>query len=54
MTAREAEDLLRKDLRELCAMFRSYGQDSYLLSEISDKARYPNPSIILKIQFFIL
>ena len=29
-------------------------QDSYLLSEISDKRSYPNPSIILKIQFFIL
>ena len=28
--------------------------DSLLLSEISDKSSYPNPSIILKIQFFIL
>lgn len=46
MTAREAEDLLRKDLRELCAMFRSYGQDSLLLSEISDKISYPNQNII--------
>lgn len=33
MTALEAEELLRKDLRELCAMFRSYGKDSLLLSE---------------------
>ena len=28
--------------------------DSLLLSEISDNSVYPNPSIILKIQFFIL
>ena len=28
--------------------------DSLLLSEISDNRSYPNPSIILKIQFFIL
>ena len=28
--------------------------DSLLLSEISDNKSYPNPSIILKIQFFIL
>ena len=46
MTAREAEDLLRKDLRELCAMFRSYGQDSLLLSEISDNNNYSNQNII--------
>ena len=46
MTAREAEELLRKDLRELCAMFRSYGQDSLLLSEISDNNSYPNQNII--------
>ena len=46
MTAREAEDLLRKDLRELCAIFRPYGQDSLLLSEISDNKSYPNQNII--------
>ena len=46
MTAREAEVLLRKDLRELCAMFRPYGQDSLLLSEISDNKSYPNQNII--------
>lgn len=54
MTATEAEFLLRKDLKELCSLFRPYGKDSLLLSEISDKESYPNPSIILKIQFFIL
>lgn len=57
MTAREAEVLLRKDLRELCAMFRSYGQDSLLLAALAYnigpykvlgcKGRYPK-SIVLK------
>lgn len=54
MTASEAEALLRKDLKELCSLFRPYGKDSLILSEISDNKSYPNPSIILKIQFFIL
>ena len=54
MTKRQADALLRKDLRKFCAMFRQFGKDSLLLSEISDKSSYPNPSIILKIQFFIL
>ena len=54
MTKREADVLLRKDLRKFCAMFRKFGKDSLLLSEISDNRSYPNPSIILKIQFFIL
>ena len=31
-----------------------FGTASLLLSEISDNSSYPNPSIILKIQFFIL
>lgn len=54
MTKRQAEALLRKDLMERCAVFRRFGKDSLLLSEISDNKSYPNPSIILKIQFFIL
>ena len=49
MTRRQAEALLRKDLRERCAVFRRFGKDSLLLSEISDNSSYPNPSIILKI-----
>ena len=52
MTKRQADALLRKDLRKFCAMFRQFGKDSLLLSEISDNSSYPNPSIILKIQFF--
>lgn len=54
MTRQQADELLRKDLRKFCAMFRHLGKDSLILSEISDKSSYPNPSIILKIQFFIL
>ena len=49
MTRRQAEVLLRKDLMERCAVFRRFGKDSLLLSEISDNSSYPNPSIILKI-----
>lgn len=52
LTRKEGEQLLRKDLKELCVLFRHLGKDSLLLSEISDNSSYPNPSIILKIQFF--
>lgn len=54
LTERQADLLLRKDLRKFCALYSQYGKDSLLLSEISDNNSYPNPSIILKIQFFIL
>ena len=37
MTKRQADALLRKDLRKFVAMFRKFGVDSILLSEISDK-----------------
>ena len=46
MTKRQADALLRKDLRKFCAMFRQFGRDSILLSEISDKNIYPNQNII--------
>lgn len=39
MTKRQADALLRKDLRKFCAMFRQFGKDSLLLSEISDNNR---------------
>ena len=45
----QGDSLLRADMRKLCRMFRRFGQDSLLLSEISDNKIYPNPSIILKI-----
>ena len=60
MTAREAEDLLRKDLRELCAIFRSYGQDSLLLAALAYnigpykvlgcKGRYPKSTVLKKLE----
>ena len=60
MTAREAEELLRKDLRELCAMFRSYGQDSLLLAALAYnigpykvlgcKGKYPKSTILKKLE----
>ena len=60
MTALEAEELLRKDLREFCAMFRSYGQDSLLLAALSYnigpykvlgcKGRYPKSTILKKLE----
>lgn len=60
MTAREAEVLLRKDLIELCAMFRSYGQDSLLLAALAYnigpykvlgcKGRYPKSTVLTKLE----
>lgn len=35
MTASEAEALLRKDLKELCSLFRPYGKDSLLLAALA-------------------
>ena len=46
MTKRQADALLRKDLRKFCAMFRKFRKDSLLLSEISDNNVYPNQNII--------
>ena len=46
MTKRQADAFLRKDMRKFCAMFRQFGKDSILLSEISDKSSYPNQNII--------
>ena len=54
MSKAQADSLLRADLRKLCRMCSRFGKDALILSEISDKNGYPNPSIILKIQFFIL
>ena len=35
MSLREADALLRKDLKELCAMFQQYGKDSLLLAVLA-------------------
>lgn len=54
MTEAEAEKLLIRGLEKRYRLFSKYGKGSLILSEISDNNNYPNPSIILKIQFFIL
>ena len=60
MSTYEAEQLLRKDLRELCAMFRSYGQDSLLLAALAYnigpykvtgyKGKDPKSSVLKKLE----
>jgi len=35
LTEKQADSLSRSDLRKLCALFRSYGQDSLLLATLS-------------------
>ena len=35
MTKRQADVLLRKDLRKFCAMFRQFGKDSLLLATLA-------------------
>lgn len=46
LTERQADALLRKDLRKFVALYSQYGKDSLLLSEISDNKSYPNQNII--------
>ncbi|MDD6507407.1 MAG: lysozyme [Prevotellaceae bacterium] len=60
MSVKEAEHLLRKDLRELCALFHSYGQDSLLLAALSynigpykvlgHKGKYPKSVVLKKLE----
>lgn len=54
LTRQRADLLLRTDLLRHLRLYARYGRDALILSEISDNRSYPNPSIILKIQFFIL
>lgn len=35
MTRQQADELLRKDLRKFCAMFRQFGKDSLLLATLA-------------------
>ena len=46
LTESQGDSILKKDLKEMCALFRHLGKDSLLLSEISDKSNYPNQNII--------
>ena len=57
---READALLRKDLKELCTMFQRYGKDSLLLATLAynvgpyrilgNKTRYPKSRLLKKIE----
>lgn len=40
LNKRQAEALLRRDLRKLCSMFRSYGKDSLLLATLAYNVGY--------------
>jgi lysozyme len=60
MSLAEAEVLLRKDLKELCTVFRSYGKDSLLLAALAYnigeykilgcKGIYPKSTLLKKIE----
>lgn len=60
MTPAAAEHLLRKDLKELCGMFRQYGQDSLLLVALAYnigpykvlgyKGKYPKSTVLQKLE----
>ena len=39
MTKRQADALLRKDLRKFCAMFQQFGKDSLLLATLAYNVR---------------
>ena len=43
LTESEGDSILRKDLKEMCALFRHLGKDSLLLSEISDNIELSKP-----------
>ena len=40
MTKRQADALLRRDLRKFCAMFRQFGKDSLLLATLAYNVGY--------------
>ena len=60
MSLAEADLLLRKDLKELCAVFRSYGKDSLLIAALAYnigeykilgcKGIYPKSTLLKKIE----
>ena len=49
-----ADSLLRKDLLQKCSVFRKYGKDSLLLSEISDNNTESRPNLLNRRQSFIM
>lgn len=50
LTKEQGDSLLREDLRKRYAVFRRFGKDALLLSEILDKISYPKLNIILRIK----
>ena len=59
MTRQQADELLRKDLRKFCAMFRHLGKDSVLLGTLAfnvgpakllGSKRYPKSTLIKKLE----
>ena len=60
MSLAEADRLLRKDLKEFCAMFRSYGKDTLLLAALAynvgpyrilgSTKKYPKSTLLKKIE----
>ena len=60
MSLAEADRLLRKDLKEFCAMFRSYGKDTLLLAALAynvgpyrilgSKKKYTKSTLLKKIE----
>ena len=60
MSYAEADALLRKDLKEFCAMFSDYGKDSLLLAALAynvgpyrilgSKKKYPKSTLLKKIE----
>lgn len=49
-----ADSLLRSDLKKKCAVFRRFGADSLLLSEISDNNVESRPNLLNRRQSFIM
>lgn len=60
MSLAQADALLRKDLTELCTMFRQYGKDSLLLAALAynvgpyrilgSRTKYPKSTLLKKIE----
>ena len=46
MSKREAEVLLRKDLRKFCSMFRQFGKDSLILATLAYNVGYVSDFIM--------
>ena len=46
MTKRQADALLRKDLRKFCAMFQQFGKDSLLLATLAYNVGYVSEYIM--------